>query len=140
MDSTGAWVLYKLVDKLKEKNEVELFGFKDKHLRLFNAVKGTIPYKDLPISPKKNNLIAQIGKEAYDKFFIFTTFLDFIGEVFWTAIQICKKPKKLSIQHIFAVIYDIGNCIRSFFMCLSGGAVTELHSCFGTKEFTGEGL
>ncbi len=108
IDSSGAWLLTNLIERLKKETSVSLKGFSKKHQSLLDAISQSFHIMNLPSAPKRLNFLEKLGQKFAEKFHNMLLFLSFIGQVSGSFFRILKFPKRFSFRQFFAAIEDTG--------------------------------
>jgi len=108
MDSSGAWAITQIINRLKKKSKVDVVGFIGSRLKLIKLMQDNNFDLTMPAHPKSLNLLAEIGVEFKNKFNVILSFLHFIGEVASSFLEMIRLPKRFSILHLLTIIYETG--------------------------------
>jgi phospholipid/cholesterol/gamma-HCH transport system permease protein len=102
MDSAGAWQLIIIMRRLREQGKhVRLEEFTPEHQALMTMAENEadIVYRPLP-SRIHHNLLYRVGAESERKWVQIKSFLDFVGELFFTFLSALRKPSRFQLPSI----------------------------------------
>ncbi len=110
MDSAGAWVLLRFINKLKNQNKTITYsGFRQDHQDLLDLVASEEEKITQPEAPPPNHgSFFIIGRETVDKCLHAGAFLSFVGELMMTFISSLFRPKTIQWRSILNCIDEIG--------------------------------
>lgn len=96
MDSSGAWVLQKMIQKLIDhKVDYQLHGFDDDYLKILNLLEKKAPAISHPPQPFRPNIVYKLGKYSVDLVREGIEFLSFTGELTTIVTKTFRKSSNL---------------------------------------------
>ncbi len=109
MDTVGAWLLYKLVEKLKsQKIQVELQGFSHDQSMLLSLVEQQASKVEARSETPKVNILMKIGQRTHLIGKRSLIFLDFLGEVCVSMFRWLRYPKNIQWRLIMHTVENTG--------------------------------
>lgn len=109
MDSAGAWLLSKRMDKLKKQNcQVTLQNFSEQHQKLLSLIEekgGAVTSVPKKIAPR---WLAEFGQYAIVQAREFVDFFHFVGELTCEAVRVVRNASKFRVAALVNVIDTTG--------------------------------
>jgi len=109
-DSVGAWLMDKIIHKLREKNiKFTIVGLNKKQqqfLSLLEQKEDEINFEEPP--KPKLNIFARLGKFVESKLQDFSVWMSFIGEFAVTCLRLLKNPLRIRWKYLLSVIELMG--------------------------------
>jgi len=110
MDSTGAWILYQLIQALEKKgNKVQLNNFSKEQQSLLKLIKDEITKTSEPIPTiKKLPWVEQLGKNTVFRTQQCKDFITFLGEITVTGLNAVRNPHRIQWKAFLNTIDETG--------------------------------
>lgn len=110
LDSGGAWLIYRTIDKLKQANiSCELKNFTQQHMDLFLLLKEKMTALTVHETPiEHDNFFSLIGKETVKRVVGALDFLSFVGEVSLIIKGFFLHARRFQAKAVLRIIEDAG--------------------------------
>lgn len=110
LDSSGAWILTKIINQLSSKNpSIQVEGLNGKQLQLFEMIHLQQEVIQKPHGPSaEKNFLFQIGELSVEKGFQTLRFVSFIGELIVTFFRTAVSNNRFPWKTLFKIIHETG--------------------------------
>ncbi len=108
LDSTGAWLINVIIERLSADAEVVFCGFSKKKLALLAEIKKIVENNVEQKVSKKFSFIEKIGYQFNLKVTNLLLFINFIGYITNNILKMARSGKGLSLRQVFAAVEDAG--------------------------------
>ncbi len=109
MDTSGAWILQKILKQLnQQQTKFNLAHFHNEHLLLLKMIAAQETHlKEIP-QPKRFNWLHRLGQRSYDQLQFIQAFLAFIGELSLIALRVIRNPRAIRWRLLLNIIETSG--------------------------------
>ena len=109
LDTAGAWILYKIIQHLKEQAcEINLINFQKEQQLLIAFIQDKKPEVDPHSKPESKPLLYRFGKAVVERAVLAKDFLAFIGELCTMTWRSLKQPRRVQWNLVLKSIETTG--------------------------------
>lgn len=104
-DSAGVLLFIEYLERLQKKTQVEVVGFSENQKDMYDLLNKK---NQVIQAPRKLNFLESLGKQAHEIYIDITSFITFIGHLFYALFHTFLKPKDIRFKETVYHIHKSG--------------------------------
>ena len=104
-DSAGVLLFIEYLERLQKETQVEVVGFSENQKDMYDLLNKN---DQVIKAPRKLNFLESLGKQAHEVYIDITSFITFIGHLFYALFHTFLKPKDIRFKETVYHIHQSG--------------------------------
>jgi phospholipid/cholesterol/gamma-HCH transport system permease protein len=104
-DSAGVLLFIEYLERLQKETQVEVVGFSENQKDMYDLLNKN---NQVIKAPRKLNFLESLGKQAHEVYMDITSFITFIGHLFYALFHTFLKPKDIRFKETVYHIHQSG--------------------------------